>query len=188
MTALGFTSRDLECLPDIPGFRYEIIDGELIVSKNPQLDHQDSGGTIYAKLRTWSEETKAGRPFFTPGLVFASDNDVTPDLVWVSQARLAHIVDDRGHLNAAPELVVEVLSPGGANERRDRELKLGLYSRQGVQEYWIVDWRRQVFYVYRRQDTVLQLTATLQGEAVLTSPLLPGFSCPVSTFWDFSTA
>ena len=41
------------------------------------------------------------------------------------------------------ELVVEVLSPDGANERRDREVKLKLYSRRGVLEYWIVDWRTQ---------------------------------------------
>lgn len=79
--------------------------------------------------------------------------------------------------------MVEVLSPGPANEQRDRELKLSLYSRQGVQEYWIVDWQAQVVQVYRREQAALQLAATLFVGDVLTSPLLPGFTCPVDRFW-----
>lgn len=115
---------------------------------------------------------------------FAEDEDVIPDLVWISRERKALAMDEQGHFQAAPELVVEVLSPGPANERCDRELKLKLYSRQGVLEYWIVDWRLRVVQVYRRQDLALQLVATLSGEDVLTSPLLPGFSCPVANLWD----
>ena len=84
---------------------------------------------------------------------------------------------------ATDPLVVEVLSPGAENERLDRELKLSLYSRQGVREYWIVDWRARTVQVYRRQQTQLELAATLLGEDVLTSPLLPGFACPISRFW-----
>ena len=51
--------------------------------------------------------------------------------------RLAVLLDEAGHLTAAPELVVEVLSPGAENDRRDRDLKLRLYSTRGVQEYRI---------------------------------------------------
>ncbi|HBY76579.1 MAG TPA: hypothetical protein DEG47_06160, partial [Cyanobacteria bacterium UBA11148] len=48
-------------------------------------------------------------------------------------------LDEAGHLTAAPELIVEVLSPGVENVRRDQEVKLKLYSSRGVQEYWIVN-------------------------------------------------
>lgn len=178
-----FTSADLEALPDIPGVRYEIIDGELFVSKQPQLGHQYACGKAHSALDSWSEETGLGFVCFTPGLVFAADNDIIPDLVWISRERLAEARDERGHLRLAPELVVEVLSPGRANEVRDRELKLGLYSRQGVQEYWIVDWQLQSVQVYRRDQAALHLGATLGGDGLLTSPLLPGFSCPVSRLW-----
>jgi Uma2 family endonuclease len=78
---------------------------------------------------------------------------------------------------------VEVLSPGARNERRDRDLKLKLYSRQGVQEYWIADWLLRTIQVYRRQEAELRLVATLRGDDVLTSPLLPGFSCPLPSLW-----
>jgi Uma2 family endonuclease len=92
-------------------------------------------------------------------------------------------LDAGGHLTVAPELVVEVLSPGSSNELRDRDVKLSLYSRIGVDEYWIVDWRARVVEVYRRLGAELQRVATLTGDATLTSPLLPGFSCPISSLW-----
>jgi len=56
-------------------------------------------------------------------------------VVWVSKERLSQIEDEAGHLTDAPELVIEVLSPGKNNERRDKEAKLKLYSVEGVREY-----------------------------------------------------
>lgn len=188
MTALGFTSRDLECLPDVEGFRYEIIDGELCVSKTPHAGHQYSCGAIHSALWNWNSATDAGVALFGAGLIFSPDDDVIPDVIWVSRSRYPRLLDPGGHFRAAPELVVEVLSPGAANERRDRELKLNLYSRQGVQEYWIVDWRRQTLDVYRRQGEQLLLVERLSGDDALTSPLLPGFACPVSSLWTVPTA
>ena len=88
-----------------------------------------------------------------------------------------------GHLHAAPELVIEVLSPGGTNERRDREAKLKLILARGVLEYWIVDWRTQQVEIYRREIFALHLVATLHPTDMLTSPLLPGFSCEVATLF-----
>jgi Uma2 family endonuclease len=76
--------------------------------------------------------------------------------------------------------VVEVLSPGSTNTRRDREAKLKLYSRRGVQEYWIINWQDQNVEIYRREDAVLVLHKTLYPSDQLQSPLLPGFACQVS--------
>jgi Uma2 family endonuclease len=184
-TLRPFTSRDLECLPD-DGKRYEIIEGELYVSRPPHWHHQYVCGQISSALQNWSLQTGAGTAVHAPGLIFAQDNDVVPDIAWVSSARLPHLLDDKGHLRAAPELVVEVLSPGPENERRDRELKLSLCSRQGVQEYWIVDWRLQTVQDYRRSGVALEHVATLGNADVLTCPLLPGFTCRVSDLWELS--
>jgi Uma2 family endonuclease len=184
--AFRFTSADLKKLPDFPGVRYEIIDGELYVSRQPTMGHQYACGAIFSPLNQWCAATDAGFVYFTPGLVFAADNDVIPDLVWISRTRLADAEDEHGHLTLAPELVVEVLSPGRANEMRDRELKLALYARQSVDEYWIVDWQRRTVEIHRRDGDTLALVATLGGADMLTSPLLPGFSCPVAQFWERS--
>lgn len=87
-------------------------------------------------------------------------------------------------MTAAPDLVVEVLSAGSGQERRDRELKLKLYSAQGVREYWIVDWRRKSIQIYRRENAALVLVATLFENEAITSPLLPDFTCSLSEIFE----
>jgi Uma2 family endonuclease len=182
-TTLRWTSADLEVLPD-DGKRYEIIDGELYVSRQPGYHHQYACTQLSGVLVAWSNQTHVGVTLQAPGVIFADDDDVAPDVVWISYERLATALDQAGHLHTAPELVVEVLSPGSSNERRDREVKLKLYSRRGVNEYWIVDWLQRKIEVYRRQDLALHLAATLYATDTLTSLLLPGFACPVMTLFD----
>jgi Uma2 family endonuclease len=173
------TSADLELLA-VDNKRYEIIDGELYVSKQPGWHHQGTCSNAWRLLQDWSDVTGLGIARIAPGLIFADDDDVAPDVVWISHGRLAEALDAAGHLRAPPELVVEVLSPGSGNERRDREVKLKLYSRRGVDEYWIADWRTWTVAPYRRDGESLTPVAILTAADLLTSPLLPGFSRPVA--------
>jgi Uma2 family endonuclease len=178
-TAGKFTSADLLLMPD-DGNRYEIVEGDLYVSKLPSAEHQFVCTRVVRFLDVWNDESRAGVALVAPGLVFADDDDVAPDVVWVSHERLAGTLDRAGHITTAPELVVEVLSPGKANVQRDRVAKLGLYSRRGVSEYWIVDWMQRLVEVYRRDGGALKLAATLYDDDALESPTLPGFSCEVA--------
>lgn len=182
ISAPRFTSADLEHMPD-DGKRYEIVDGELIVSKQPDWHHQLASGQLFAVLQAWNVQTKQGVANIAPGLIFADDDDVVPDVVWISRERLAVALGPDGKLYDAPEIAVEILSPGANNERRDRETKLKLYARRGVQEYWIVDWRKQQIEVFRREQATLKQVATLFAQDDLTSPLLPGFTCRVETLF-----
>ncbi len=186
--AYRFTSADLDALPDIPGVRYEIIDGDLYVSRKPHTAHQIVVGRIYAALQQWCDATNAGIAVTEPGVVFSDDNDVIPDLIWISTARFPQALDGAGPFRITPELVVEVLSPGRGNEVRDRELKLDLYSRQGVREYWIVDWQHQTIDILRSDGNRLIATGTVGNHDILSSPELPGFSVPVSTLWGPTTS
>ncbi|MDJ0719044.1 MAG: Uma2 family endonuclease [Prochloraceae cyanobacterium] len=104
-------------------------------------------------------------------------------MVWVSTERLKAIEDEAGHLTGAPELVVEVLSPGTENFKRDRETKLQLYSITGVMEYWLVERFKQLVDIYRRREGELTLVATLLESEEITSPLLPDFHCLVQNFF-----
>lgn len=182
-TTLRWTSADLETLPDNEK-RYEIIDGELHVSKQPHWYHQSICLRIASLLEKWSKNSDVGEANFAPGVIFADDEDVAPDVVWISRDRLAASLAPDGKLHAAPELVVEVLSPGSLNERRDREAKLKLYSRRGVHEYWIVDWRARQIEVYRRERQALRLIATLYEADTLQTPLLPGFALSIATLFE----
>ena len=188
--AVRWTIADVEALPDDEWKRYEIIDGELYVSAAPHYEHQSACAQSVFALEEWNRGSRLGRVLVGPGLIFSETDGVIPDVVWISREQLARIADDAGHLRGGPELVVEVLSPGAANERRDREAKLVLYSRYGVDEYWIVDWHAQTVAVYRRHEVgavrepPLRLVATLGRGDTLTSPLLPGFSMPVVRLFD----
>lgn len=170
-----WTIHDLEYFPD-NGNRYEIINGELFVTRAPHWEHQDIAGAIYAELRTWSQRSGAGKTAFAPGVIFSETDSVIPDVVWVSSDRLKQLLDDSGHLTGAPELIVEVLSLSAADKRRDREIKAKLYSVEGVLEYWIVDREQRLIEVYRRENGLLEKAMTLFEGDRLTSPLLDGFS------------
>lgn len=179
MKTLRWNSRDIEMLPD-DGKRYEVVDGELYVSKQPHWHHQYACGRIFAVLDAWSRQTNSGMANFAPGLIFGEEDDVAPDVVWISSERLATALQKDGKLHMAPELVIEVLSPGTTNEQRDREVKLKLYSRRGVKEYWVVSWQERRLEIYHREEGVLTLAKTLYDQDALISPQLPGFRCQVN--------
>ena len=179
MSSIKLTIADLEALPD-DGNRYELIEGEIHVAKQPHWLHQRICMQFGFVLHTWSRQTGQGAVNLAPGVIFAEDSGVAPDVVWISSQRMAVVDLASGRVTGAPDLVVEVLSPGVENETRDRRVKLHLYSRHGVKEYWVVDWRQRTLEVYRRVEGALALLHTLHPEDTLTSPLLPGFSCPVA--------
>ncbi|MBN3910951.1 MAG: Uma2 family endonuclease [Nostoc sp. NMS1] len=178
-----WTIHDLEVLPENEWTRYEIINGELFVTRTPHRRHQQVCVKIARQLDAWSDSSGLGETIVAPGVIFSQADSVIPDVVWVSRERLAQIEDKAGHLTGAPELVVEVLSPGKQNELRDKEAKLKLYSVQGVHEYWIVDRFTKQVEVYRREKAQLVLVATLLGDDEITSPLLPGFGCSIGLFF-----
>jgi len=178
-----WTSADLDALPDDEEMRYEIIDGELFVSTQPHFYHQMICTNITYLLVNWNNQSKLGQTVIAPGLILAEDNDVVPDVVWISNERLTTALGKDGKFHSAPDLVIEVLSPGRANERRDREAKLKLYSRRDVLEYWIVDWRTHSIEIYRRQTNDLELFATLTKGDLLESPLLPDFSVQINALF-----
>ena len=178
-----WTIHDLEVLHQSEGKVYEIIQGELFVTRTPHRRHQQICLKIAALLDLWAESTGLGATIISPGITLSEEDNVIPDVVWISHQRLKMIEDESGHLTSVPELVIEVLSAGVNNERRDKEAKLKLYSQQGVQEYWIVDRFLKQVQVYRREKARLILTLTLWENDALESPLLPSFTATINRFF-----
>ena len=182
MDTLRWTVDDVELLPD-DGSRYEIIDGELYVSKQPDMQHQVVSSNIHFLLELWSRQTQRGIALETPGIVFSDDNGVVPDVIWMSKALyVAESQADR-KFHSCPELIVEILSPGSENRRRDREIKRKLYSRRGAEEYWIVNWQERRVEVYLRENAALTLDRTLTENDTIETALLPGFRHKVGEFF-----
>jgi Uma2 family endonuclease len=85
----------------------------------------------------------------------------------------------------APDIAIEILSPGAPNERRDRQIKRKLYSIHGVGEYRIVDPETRGVELYRkREQGGLVLAAKLQIGDELTSTILDGLRLPVQAIFE----
>ena len=182
MDTLRWTVDDVELLPE-DGSRYEIIDGELYVSKQPDMQHQVVSSNIHILLGLWNIQTQLGIVLATPGIVFTDDNAVVPDVVWMSKALYVSESQGDRKFHSCPELVIEILSPGSENRRRDREIKRKLYSRRGAEEYWIVNWQERRVEVYLRENAALTLDRTLTENDVLETALLPEFHHRVGEFF-----
>lgn len=175
------TVADLEAMPE-DGNRYEVIEGELFVSCAPGLTHQQISANLLVLIRNYLETNQIGRVYLTPGLILTDLTGVIPDLVFFRHERSEEIVSGE-RLTGAPDLVVEILSPGAENIRRDRIAKRQLYARHGVAEYWMVDPEKLALEVYRLQSGSLELVATLKDEDELNSPFLPGFGCATAAIF-----
>ena len=171
------TVADLEALPDDDN-RYELVEGELLVSRAPSLTHQRVSVNIIACLLRYLEQNQTGEVLPTPGVIFDEFNAVIPDVVYMSHETIAAVASGK-HMTGAPDLAVEIVSPGAEGTRRDRILKRQAYAKFGVKEYWVADPESRTVEVYRLQNQPLELAATLTAADSLASPLLPGLRCEV---------
>ena len=112
----ALTVDDLEIMPEDDN-RYELIEGELIVTRAPGFDHQEILGNVRDCLKNHLNVNPVGRVVFTPGVIFDEYNSVIPDLVFISNELLAEILRDQRFMGA-PELMIEIVSPGKENSRR----------------------------------------------------------------------
>jgi Uma2 family endonuclease len=128
------------------GSRYEVIAGELYVTPAPGTRHQRIVMNLAFMLERHVREHGLGWVFPGPvDILFAEGDYLEPDIVFVRRERRG-VVSERG-IEAAPDLVVEVLSSSTA--KRDRTLKRDRYFHFGVPEYWIADPERGEIVVHK---------------------------------------
>ena len=173
--SLRFTYEDYARLPD--DRRYEVIDGELFLTPAPTPYHQLVKQRIEQFLLKHVESRGLGQVLDAPCDVVLSRFDVLqPDIFFVSSGRLAVIGEK--YISDAPDLVVEVLSPGA--RKRDRVFKSKRYARFGVHEMWIADPDKKTIEVHVNAEKSLRREALYAGDDVLVSPLLPGLGIPLA--------
>jgi Uma2 family endonuclease len=177
------TIADLDAMPD-DGNRYEIIEGELFVSRAPFLTHQRVSGNLFVRISNYLLEDPIGEVLATPGVIFSEFSGVIPDIVFISNERRGEIASSE-RITGAPDLIVEIVSPGSENERRDRIAKRQLYGKYGVKEYWVVDPEQRTIEIYARVGRSLKLRIVLQKRDELTTSLFPDFSCKVADIFQF---
>jgi Uma2 family endonuclease len=173
------TRHDYQELPEGPP-HYQVIEGDLVMSPSPNLFHQSVAGRIYLILAQFLEKHPIGFVFIAPLDVFLTELNVyQPDVVFVSNQRRSIITRDG--IEGAPDLVVEVLSPGTA--RLDRGSKRKIYARTGVKELWLVDPEAKLIAVYQLAKDAEAPAATHDAKAVFQSSLLPGLRIKASSIF-----
>ena len=172
------TYEDFLELPD-DGRQHEIIDGEHYVTASPVTRHQRILGNLQFSIKAFLRDHDLGEVFLSPLDVLLSDFDIVePDLIYLGRERWSVLTE--ANLQGAPDLVVEILSPG--TQGRDLGLKRKLYERSEVREYWIVDPDADTIEVLRHLgESGFEPVALLRRAArdSLSTPLLPGLEIPL---------
>lgn len=150
-----WTAEMVRALPD-DGNRYEVIDGELFVTPSPTLRHQDAVLEMASLVRPYVKAYGVGHVLVSPAdVTFDDGNLVQPD-VFVSPLVGGRRPREWSEVKTLL-LAVEVLSPSTA--RADRRVKLRLYQRQHVPEYWIVDVDARLIERWRLDDQRPEIVA-----------------------------
>jgi len=140
-----------DCLTWDENERAEIIGGEVFMMAPPSRAHQKVSGEIFRQLANYLEGKKC-EVYHAPFAVrlFEQDSDTPDDVDTMVEPDISVVCDknklDKHGCKGAPDMVVEILSP--STRRHDRLVKLGLYQRAGVKEYWIVDPENKAIQVF----------------------------------------
>src|SRR5438874_4394165 len=176
------TVADLDSCPDDSN-RYELIDGELFVSRAPGIPHQRVLLNLEVALSNYLSIHPIGILVPGAGAIFSNHDAVIPDLVFVRNERWPEVVSNN-KFTAGLDLVIEILSPDKENRERDLLVKRQLYAKYGISEYWIVDSENRLVEVYKLDVNRLQSVATFRDSEEITTELLPGFRLTVSALFD----
>ena len=182
---------DLQRMPD-DGRQYELYDGEVRVVPSPTNRHQMVLRNLVALFLEHAKEY-GGRLLFAPSdVVFTQFNVIQPDLLYFSEAR-RHLVQLDTPTDIAPDLTVEVISPG--TSAHDRGPKQAVCARFGVREYWLVDPLKETIEIFVLDGNAYRLAqnggladgapSPLGAQAVV-SPTIAGLRVLASHIFDFS--
>lgn len=152
------------------GFRYELIDGVVVLSPIPSLPHQEIVLELSRQLANFLCENRVGAA--------ASDVDVhltdklcyRPDMVFIRAERRD---PNWVHVEDVPDMVCEIISP--SYRQYDAQTKRGDYERFGVREYWLIDPEQDAMTFYRLGEDGKYAEAAIDGEQ-FRSEAVPGFA------------
>lgn len=190
----------MQTIPE-DGNRYELFEGELIVTPAPSRDHHKVSRNLTLLLGNYLKKFPIGKLYYVPFDVFFDDETIVqPDIFVILNTRLALI--DEKKMNGAPDMVIEIPSPSppaipasqrsgwgrAGTEERDRGFKFKRYAQEGVSEYWMVDVLNQRIEVYHLADKgFIPPKAGFGGFSsgqTLRSKLFPELSFSVGEVWE----
>lgn len=171
------TASELFEMPD-DGFRYELVKGELRQMSPSGCEHGAVVFNFSLLLGAYLKANALGQGFGAEtGFKIASDPDTVraADIAFVRRERIPATGIPKNFWELAPDLAVEVVSPG--DTRSEVKEKLGDWLGAGTRVVWIVDPRRRTVTVYR---SITDVTRLSEGDELDGGDVVPGFRCKVS--------
>jgi Uma2 family endonuclease len=160
------------------GRKYELVDGEILVSP-AGMRHSEVALRIAGLIWEFLERNPIGKVYSSDvGIAFPNGNVRSPDVTYVSLAKLPGGRSPDTFGEVIPDLAVEVLSPSDSLKELGR--KIGEFLENGVPLVWLVDPARETVTVYRSLTQTEQFSAS---DVITAEPVLPGFSAEVRRFF-----
>lgn len=157
--------------------RYELIEGKLQPKMSPKYKHSTLQLRLLLALNNWCDQFKLGRVRPEWSVILQRQDEVwvpIPDLTYVSDQRLPVTWEEDEPCPVAPELVIEILSPGQTLENLTQ--KATDYLQAGVDRVWVIDPNAQSLTVFHRD----RLPQTIKANGSLSDPFLPDLELPMS--------
>lgn len=166
------TFRELE-LADDDLFIYELFDGEIMKRSAPSLIHQSVSRELLTEITLFLRKNPIGTVYSAPvDLNLDEHNAFQPDLAFISKER-SFLIEDGDYIRGAPDLVVEIISPGTV--KKDRVIKKDLCERFAIREYWLVDPLNKGIEIYIMQEDKYVLHDLQEITGKISSTVLAGF-------------
>jgi Uma2 family endonuclease len=178
--AKTLTLQEFENLPDDDGYRPELSRGLLVREPQPGARHGRTTGKMHLALSAYVSRENLGSVEIECGFLLSTDPPTVrgPDLSFISRERLPASLPV-GFWPFAPDLAVEVLSPG--NTKRELEQKVQDYFDGGTRLVWVVDPRTRTATVYRPRA---EIRIVGEHESLSGDDVLPGLVLPLNSIFD----
>jgi len=169
-------------LEDNDPYIYELFNGIIMKRAAPSLIHQKVSRNLLTDITNFLRQSPLGEVYSSPvDVEFDRHNAFQPDLAFISNER-SFLFEDGDYIKGAPDLIVEILSPG--NIRRDRVEKKAICQQFAVREYWLVDPLSQTVEIYVMRENEYQLHDFLEQTGKASSTVLTGFELEISTLFS----
>lgn len=168
--------------PENDFFIYELINGIIMKKAAPKPRHQLVSRRLTKAFENYLDKNAIGHIFYAPVDVFFDKySQAQPDILFIQNDR-DFIIDLDDGIMGAPDLVVEIISPG--SYRLDRVDKKLLYEKFAVKEYWIIDPNNHVVEIYVMDNNIYALNQIFEGGGMVTSTVLEGFELQIQKLFE----
>jgi Uma2 family endonuclease len=169
-------------LDEPAGVRYELSEGELIVSPSPNYTHNQIRDEFNSRLRVFVKEKKLGGVVSEMDFQLGEDTVRRPDIAFISAAHLESIDLARVPLAIAPDLAIEIVSP--SDRAADLLLKVAQYLAAGTKAVWLFYPNTRLAYRYLPGRLEPEVRSADAGHSFEDRELLPGFQLTLAQIFE----